>query len=83
MVRPDCLECYPDDDGRGVVVGREFQGAFYQYRVRLPSGREVRCLMSHIAEYPVGAAVSLRLREGHRARLFVDGRLAGAAPGFA
>ena len=79
MVRPDCLECYPDDDGQGVIVEREFQGAFYQYRVRLPSGREVRCLMSHIAEYSVGAAVSLRLREGHRARLFVNGRLAGFA----
>ena len=80
MVRPDCLECYPDDDGQGVIVEREFQGAFYQYRVRLPSGREVRCLMSHIAEYPVGATVSLRLREGHRVRLFVNGRLAGFSP---
>ena len=80
MVRPDCLECYPDDEGNGVIVEREFQGAFYQYRVRLPSGREVRCLMSHIAEYPVGAAVSLRLREGHRPRLFVNGRLAGFSP---
>lgn len=79
MVRPDCLECYPDDGGQGVIVEREFQGAFYQYRVQLPSGTEVRCLMSHIAEYPVGAAVSLRLREGHRARLFVNGRLAGFA----
>ena len=83
MVRPDCLECYPDEDGQGVIAGREFQGAFYQYRVRLPSGMEVRCLMSHIAEYPVGGTVSLRLREGHRARLFVDGRLAGPAPRFA
>ena len=80
MVRPDCLECYPDDNGQGVIVEREFQGAFYQYRVRLPSGVEVRCLMSHIAELSVGATVSLRLREGHRARLFVNGRLAGFSP---
>ena len=83
MFRPDCLECYPDDDGQGVIVEREFQGAFYQYRVQLPSKREVRCLMPHIAEYPVGGVVLLRLREGHRARLFVNGRLAGAAPRFA
>ena len=77
MVRPDCMECYPDGDGVGVISGREFQGAFYLYWVRLPSGQEVRCLLSHIAEYPVGAAVSLRLREGHQGRLFRDGRLAG------
>ena len=79
MVRPDCLDCYLDDDGHGVIVEREFQGAFYLYRVRLSSGMEVRSLLSHIAEYPVGARVSLRLREGHRARLFVNGRLAGPA----
>lgn len=77
MFRPDCLECSPDNDGQGVIVEREFQGAFYQYLVRLPSGREVRCLMSHIAEYRLGATVALRLREGHRARLFVNERLTG------
>ena len=82
MIRPDCIECYPDAAGPGVITGREFQGAFYLYRVRLPSGREVRSLLSHIAEYPVGAAVSLRLRPGHQARLFVNGALAGNAPDF-
>ena len=79
MFRPDCLECYPDENGQSVIVGREFQGAFYLYQVRLPSGREVRCLLSHIAEYPVGEAVSVQLREGHQARIFAGGRLAGAA----
>ena len=83
MFRPDCLECYPDEGGQGVIVEKEFQGAFYQYRVQLPSKREVRCLMPHIAEYPVGGVVLLRLREGHRARLFVNGRLAGTAARFA
>lgn len=83
MVRPDCLDCYLDDDGQGVIVEREFLGAFYLYRVRLSSGLEVRSLLSHIAEYPLGARVSLRLREGHRARLFVNGKLAGSAPKFA
>lgn len=82
MLRPDCIECYPDVAGPGVITGREFQGAFYLYRVRLPSGREVRSLLSHIAEYPIGAAVSLRMRQGHRARLFVNGNLAGDAPDF-
>ena len=76
MVRPDCIECYPDDDGKSVIVDREFRGAFYLYSVRLPSGLEVRCLLSHIAEFPIGAAVSVRMREGHEARLFVNDRLA-------
>ena len=83
MVRPDCLDCYLDDDGQGVIVEREFLGAFYLYRICLSSGLEVRSLLSHIAEYPVGARVSLRLREGHRSRLFVNGKLAGSAPKFA
>jgi iron(III) transport system ATP-binding protein len=75
MVRPDCLECFMDGDGDGVVVDREFRGAFYLYRLRLESGRQVRCLMSHVVELPVGASVAVRLREGHQTRLFVDGRL--------
>ena len=79
MVRPDCIECYPDDDGQGVIAGREFQGAFYLYRVQLRSGLEVRCLLSHIAEYPIGTVVSLGLRQGHQARLFANGRLARSA----
>ena len=80
MVRPDCIECLPDAGGDGVILDREFRGAFYQYRVRLASGNKVSCLMSHIAEMPVGAPVSVRLRDGHRARLFADGRLV-EAPG--
>jgi iron(III) transport system ATP-binding protein len=83
MFRPDCIDCYPDEDGQGVIAGCEFQGAFYLYRVRLASGREVRCLLSHIAEYAMGQSVSLRLREGHHARIFADGRLASAAVRFA
>ena len=79
MVRPDCLECYSDGDGDAVIVEREFRGAFYLYRLRLPSGTHVRCLMSHIFEFPVGASVSVRLREGHQTRLFADGRLVDAS----
>ena len=76
MIRPDCIECYPDDGGQAVIVGREFQGAFYQYRLRLASGSEVRCLLSHIDDFAVGTTVSVRMRERHQARLFVDGRRA-------
>ena len=78
MVRPDCLECFLDEDGGAVVLDREFRGAFYLYRLMLSSGRQVRCLMSHVVELPVGSAVSVRLREGHQTRLFVNGLLADA-----
>ena len=83
MVRPDCLECYADADGTAVIEDREFRGAFYLYQLRLESGRQVRCLMSHIVELPVGTTVSVKLREGHQTRLFVDGRLVpSSAPGL-
>ncbi len=75
MVRPDCLECLPDADGNAVIIDREFRGAFYLYDVQLASGTRIRSLMSHVVELPIGAPVSVRLREGHRARLFTDGRL--------
>ena len=75
MVRPDCLDCLPAEDGTGVVVEREFRGAFFLYRVRLPSGATVRCLLSHTAEYPLGASVTVSLRNGHHLRPFVGDRL--------
>ena len=75
MVRPDCLECVPAEDGPGVVVDREFRGAFYLYRVQLPSGATVRCLLSHTADFPLGSSVSVNLREGHHLRPFVGDRL--------
>ena len=86
MVRPDCLECLPAEDGPGVVVEREFRGAFYLYRVRLPSGATVRCLLSHTAEYPLGTNGSVSLRNGHHLRPFVGDHLVsvphnGNAPG--
>ncbi len=75
MVRPDCIECIPDNDGEASIIDREFRGAFYVYRVRLPSGAAISCLLPHTADYPVGSAVTLRLRDGHHAQPFVDGRL--------
>ncbi len=77
MIRPDCIECYEEPGAGGTIVDRDFHGAFYMYRVRTASGQEVRCLMSHVAEFPIGTGVNVRLREGHRARLFVNGRLFG------
>ena len=72
MVRPDCIECYATEQGQGVIVEREFRGGFYLYRVALPSGHKVRSLLPHTAEYPMGASVEVRLRQGHYLRPFKD-----------
>ncbi len=72
MIRPDCLECYPCADGNGVILEREFRGAFYLYRVALNSGAIVRCLLPHTDEYDSGARVEVRVRCGHSLRLFRD-----------
>jgi len=79
MVRPDCLDCLPADDGTGVVLGKEFRGAFYLYRVQLPSGATVRCLLSHTADYSLGSSVSVSLRDGHHLRPFVGDFLVDAS----
>ena len=73
MVRPDCLECYPSDQGQGRVIEREFRGAFFLYRIALSSGHTVRCLHSHTEEYPVGSPVAVHLRPGHELRPFHGG----------
>ena len=73
MVRPDCLDCVLDEVGNGVVTDREFRGAFYLYQVQLDSGDVVRCLRSHIDEYPVGARVAVRMQDGHDLRPFSNG----------
>ena len=73
MVRPDCLDCYPSDQEQGVIIEREFRGAFFVYRVGLPSGNTVRCLMPHTAEYPVGETVRVKARHGHMLKPFLHG----------
>lgn len=74
MVRPDCLNCVPSRQGQGTIASREFRGPFYLYRVALPSGHSVRCLLSHINDLPVGATVSVDLRHGHSLKPFSEGR---------
>ncbi len=73
MVRPDCMECKPADEGNGVIVEREFRGAFYLYWIALDAAGTVRCLLSHTDEYEVGTRVSVNVRCGHSLRPFVDG----------
>ena len=79
MVRPDCIECIPCEDGTGTIVHREFRGAFLMYRVALESGATVRCLLSHTQDYPVGTRVEVRLRNGHALLPFADGAALSAS----
>ena len=72
MARPDCLDCWPADPGDGVVVGKEFRGAFYLYQVALPGGNIVRCLNSHTEEYAIGDPVAVQVRKGHSLKPFRD-----------
>ena len=83
MVRPDCIECIPVEDGTGKIVHREFRGAFHMYRVALESGATVRCLLSHTQDYPVGTRVDVRLRDGHSFLPFADGVALSASSGLA
>lgn len=78
MVRPDCLDCRPSAQGQGVILDREFRGAFYLYRVGLPSGHTVRCLLSHTEDFSDGTKVDVSLRHGHALRTFVEGHSIGA-----
>ena len=73
MVRPDCMECIPSEAGNGTIVEREFRGAFYLYWIALDCGAMVRCLLSHIEEYDIGARVAVRVKCGHSLRPFLDG----------
>ena len=74
MVRPDCLVCRPSDEGLGIISEREFQGPFNLYQVSLPSGRSIRCLLSHTRELAVGTPVEVALRDGHSLTPFVGHR---------
>ena len=74
MVRPDDLTIRPFQSGLGVIIERTFQGAFYLYRVALPSGSVVHCLGPHTEEHAVGTRVDVRVNGGHPPLCFVDGR---------
>ncbi len=79
MVRPDCLICHPSEEGEAVISEREFRGPFNLYQVALPSGRSVRCLLSHTRTYAPGTTVKVALREGHAFTPFVDQKVVSGA----
>ena len=82
MVRPDCLDIEPDENGAGTVVAREFLGAFNIYSVELPSGARVRVMVSHVAHLENGTRVRVFPREGHRLLPFIGGRSFFNAPAY-
>lgn len=82
MVRPDCLDIAPDESGNGLVVEKEFLGAFNIYSVELASGSRVRVMMSHIAHIDTGTRVRVSPREGHQLLPFIAGRAFFNAPEY-
>ena len=82
MVRPDCVDLAPDENGNGLVSGKEFLGAFNIYGVELPSGSKVRVMTSHTTQIDVGTRVRIFPREGHRLLPFVGGRAFFNAPEY-
>ena len=82
MVRPDCLDIIPDENGSGVVAAKEFLGAFNIYSVELPSGSRVRVMVSHVSHLDIGTRVRVLPREGHRLLPFVGGRAFFNAPEY-
>jgi iron(III) transport system ATP-binding protein len=68
MTRPHDLALRaagPGDAAHGVVEEAEFIGDSWQYRVRLPSGHSVRCLMPHTGVYAAGTPVQVILSADH------------------
>lgn len=82
MVRPDCLDMEIDEAGNGLVVSREFLGAFNIYAVDLASGHRVKVMQSHIAQFEPGSRVRVYLREGHRPIPFANGYGLDRAAGY-
>jgi iron(III) transport system ATP-binding protein len=73
MLRPHEVTFVPARDGAARVVGREFRGAHYLYRLRLPSGALVRSVQPHTVDVATDTAVTLGVEPGHPVRSFPAG----------
>ena len=80
MVPPDCVDMVPDEEGNGVVIQREFLGAFKLYAVDLDSGRRGQVMQSHIVRFEPRTRVKVFLREEHSPLPFSNGRALGKGP---
>ncbi len=67
LVRPDDLAATaaPEAEADGYVVGRQYNGPSFVYRVELHSGEVVRCLHNHTETFDPGQPVRVELRADH------------------
>lgn len=72
VLRPDDVTFRVDDAGTALVVGAEFRGSTWCYRLRLASGTEVLSVRSHLERVEVGTTVVAAVRPGHLPVLIPD-----------
>jgi iron(III) transport system ATP-binding protein len=67
LVRPDDLEATPatERDAKGRVVGRQYTGPSFVYRVELANGTPVRCLHNHVTTFEHGQPVGVNILADH------------------
>ena len=72
MVRPDFIGIKAAADGKGIIVDRVFQGIYYLYSVKLPSGAIIKSLQHHNRYYSMNTRVLIKMNPGHNVVYFVD-----------
>lgn len=72
MVRPDFIDIKTAADGKGIIVDRVFQGIYYLYSIKLPSGAIIKSLQHHNRHYSINTRVSIKMNPGHSIVYFVD-----------
>lgn len=85
LVRPTDIDIEviePDPGGTVArIAERTFQGLNVGYRISLPSGGNVQCLVDRARWLEIDTPVRMDIRPGRNAACYVDGRLAGADDG--
>ncbi len=72
MVRPDFIDIKAAADGKGIIVDRVFQGIYYLYSIKLPSGAIIKSLQHHNRYYSINTRVSIKMNPGHNMVYFAD-----------
>ncbi len=72
MVRPDFIDIKAAADGNGIIVDRVFQGIYYLYSIKLPSGAIIKSLQHHNRHYSINTRVSIKMNPGHNMVYFAD-----------
>jgi iron(III) transport system ATP-binding protein len=60
-----------------LVLARFFRGVYYQYRLRLASGKLIHAFKPHTKTIPPGTSVHAYVSAGHELTVFQDGTAAG------